>query len=67
MQKTMPLSVISRPTCVVAKLSAIAKICKYKGFHVGHYFIPMAMEVHSALKHDMDCFIKACACFFHDR
>jgi len=67
MQKTMPSNVISWPTCVVVELSTIAKFCKYKGFHVGHYFIPMAMEVYSAFMHDMDCFIKECACFFHNR
>jgi hypothetical protein len=27
----------------------------------------MTMEVHDICKHDMDCFIKECACFFHDR
>jgi len=27
----------------------------------------MAMEVHGALGHDIDCFIGECACFFHDR
>ncbi len=27
----------------------------------------MAMEVHGALECDMDCFIKECACLFHDR
>jgi hypothetical protein len=27
----------------------------------------MAMEVHSTLGHDMDRFIKECACIFHDR
>jgi hypothetical protein len=32
---------------VVAKLNTIAKIRKYKGFHEGHHFIPMAMELHN--------------------
>jgi hypothetical protein len=41
-----------------SKLSAIVKIYKYKGFHDGHHFILMAMEVHGALGCDMDCFIK---------
>jgi hypothetical protein len=27
----------------------------------------MAMEVHNALRHDMDCFIKECAFIFHNR
>ncbi len=49
------------------ELNAIAKIHKYKGLHVGHHFIPMAMEVHGTLERDMDCFVRECACFFHDR
>ncbi len=49
------------------KFNAIAKICKYKRFNEGHHFISMAMEVHDALKCDMDLFIKECACFFYDR
>jgi hypothetical protein len=67
MQETVALNVISWPTCVVAELSAIAKICKYRGLHVGHYFIPMAMEVHGALGRDMDHFISECTHFFHNR
>jgi hypothetical protein len=27
----------------------------------------MAMEVHDTPKHDMDCFIRECACLFHNR
>jgi hypothetical protein len=46
------------------KISAIAMIHKYKGLHEGHHFILMAMKVHGALGHDMDCFIKECAHFF---
>ncbi len=34
---------------------------------MGHLFIPMAMEVHNASRHDMDCFIRECTCFLHDR
>jgi hypothetical protein len=49
------------------KLSTIIKIRKYKKLHERHHFILMAMEVHSASKRDMDCFIKECARFFHDR
>jgi hypothetical protein len=60
-------NVIIQPTSVVAKLNAISKIHKYKKFHEGHHFIPMAMEVHSAPGHDMDHFIKECAHLFHDR
>ncbi len=49
------------------KFSTIVNIRKYRGFHGRHYFIPMAMEVLGAPRHDMDCFIKECACLFHDR
>jgi hypothetical protein len=61
------LSVINQPTGAIAELSTITKICKYRRLHVGHYLIPMAMEVHGAPKHDMDCFIRECAHFFHDK
>ncbi len=60
----MASSVINRPTNVVSKLSAIAKIYKYKGFHEGHHFIPMVMKVHGATRRDMDRFIKECVRFF---
>jgi hypothetical protein len=63
----MFLSVFNRLTNIVAKLNTIAKIHKYKGLHEGHHFILMAMEVHDALKCDMDHFIRYCALFFHDR
>ncbi len=43
----MASNVINRPINVVAKLNTIAKIRKYKGFHEGHHFIPMAMELHN--------------------
>jgi len=33
----------------------------------GHYFIPMAMEVHNAPGCDMDRFIRECAHLFCDR
>jgi len=52
---------------LVAKVNAIAKICKYKGLHEGHHFISMAMKVHNAPECDMDCFINECACIFHNR
>jgi hypothetical protein len=61
------LSVISSPTSATMELNAIVKIWKYKGFHMGHHFILMAMEVHNALGHDMDRFIKECVRFFHNR
>jgi hypothetical protein len=35
--------------------------------HKGHHFISMAMEVHSACRHDMDHFIKECAHIFHNK
>jgi len=66
-QKIVIMTVISWLANVITKLSAIAKICKYKRFHEGHHFIPMAMEVHNTLGRDMDHFIKECACLFHDR
>jgi hypothetical protein len=61
------LNVISRPTCVVVELNAIAKIHKYRGLHEGHHFILIALELHDAPKHDIYRFIMECACFFHDR
>jgi hypothetical protein len=60
-------NVISRLANVVVELSAIAKIRNYKKLHERHHFIPMAMEVHGAPKCDTNCFIKECACLFHDR
>ncbi len=63
----MALNVISRLESAVVELNTIANIYKYKGLHEGHHFIPMAMEVHGALGHDMDHFIKECAHLFHDR
>ncbi len=62
--KIVALNVISWPIGVDTKLSAIAKICKYRGFHEGHHFILMAMAVHSASEHDMDRFIKECVHLF---
>ncbi len=49
------------------ELSAIAKIHMYRGFHEGHYFILIAMKVQGTPVRDMDCFVKECACLFHDR
>jgi hypothetical protein len=46
--ETMVINVISQPTSVVAKLSAIAKIYKYRRFHERHHFLSMAMEVHKS-------------------
>jgi len=67
MREMVASNVINQPTGVVTKFSAIAKIHKYKGLHEGHHFILMAMEVHGALRHDMDCFIKKCAYLFHHK
>jgi len=60
-------NVINQPASVVAKFSTIVKIRKYRGFHEGHHFILMAMEVHGALGHDMDRFIMECAHLFHNK
>ncbi len=43
---TQEKNAISQLTNVVAKLNAIIKIRKCKGFHERHHFIPMAMDVH---------------------
>jgi hypothetical protein len=61
------LSVINQLTSVVAILNAIVKIHKYRRFHEGHHFILMAMEVHGKLGCDMDCFIRECVHFFHNK
>jgi hypothetical protein len=66
-QETMVANVISRLTSATIKFSATTKIHKYKGFHEGHHFISMAMEVHGALEHDMDHFIKDYVRLFHDK
>jgi hypothetical protein len=60
-------SVISRPIGTIVELSTIVKICKSRGLHEGHHFIPMAMEVHDTPKLDMNCFIRECAYLFHDK
>ncbi len=57
----MALSVNTKLLGVVAELSAIAKVCKYRGLHEEHHFIPMAMEVHNTPMCDMYCFIMKCA------
>jgi hypothetical protein len=49
------------------KFGTIVKIHKYIGFHDGHHFILMGMEVHNAPEHDMDRFIMECAHLFHNR
>jgi len=61
------MNAISQSIGVIAEVSAIAKIRKYKRLLEGHHFILMAMEVHSAPERDMDCFIRECDCLFHDR
>ncbi len=67
MQKTVALSVINQLVGAIVKLSIIAEICKYIGLREGCHFILMAMEMHNAPRHDMDGFIKKCACHFHER
>jgi hypothetical protein len=59
--------IINQLANVIAELNVITKICKYRKLHEGHHLILMAMEVHDAPRHDMDYFIKECACLFHDR
>ncbi len=66
-QKMMASNVISRPTGATVELSVIAEIYMYRRLHEGYHFILMAMEVHGAPGHDMDCFIRECACLFHNR
>jgi hypothetical protein len=66
-QEIVVLNVISQPTCAIVKLGTIIKIRKYKGFHEGHHFIPRAMEVHGAFRHNIDHFIKECVHLFHNR
>jgi hypothetical protein len=48
-------------------LVLLLKIHKYRGFHEGHHFISIALEVDGVFKCDMNCFIKECICLFHDR
>jgi hypothetical protein len=67
MQEMVVSSVISQLASATMELSALAKIRKYRGFHEGHHFILMAMEVHSAPKCNMDRFIKECAHLFHNK
>ncbi len=57
----------SRLEGVVVELNIIVKIRKYRGFHEGHHIIMIAMEVHDAPKHNMECFIRECTCLFHKR
>jgi hypothetical protein len=63
----MVASVISQLIGVATEFSTIIKIYKYKRLHKRHHFILMAMEMHSAPKHDMDHFIKECVCLFHNK
>jgi hypothetical protein len=66
-RETVASNVINQLTNVVAKFNANVKIHKYKRFHEGHHFIMMPMEVQSALRCDMDRFIRDCAYLFHDK
>jgi hypothetical protein len=43
-QEMVVLSVISRLAVAVVELNAIVNIDKYRGFHEGHHFIPMARK-----------------------
>jgi hypothetical protein len=66
-QEMVASNVISQLANAIAKLNVIVKIPKYKRFHEGHHFIPMAMEVHGTFGCHMDRFIKDCACLFHNK
>jgi hypothetical protein len=65
--KTLIINVINQPVSVNAKLKTIVKIRKYRWLCEGQHFISMVGEVHSAPRHDMDCFIKECAHLFHNK
>jgi hypothetical protein len=62
-REVVAISVINQLASAVVELSTIANICKYRRLHEGHRFNSMAMEVHGALGHDMDHFIKECVVF----
>jgi hypothetical protein len=66
-RKMLDMNVINRLIGAALKLSIVVKICKYRGFQEGHHFISMAMEMHHTPWRDMDCFIRECARFFHDK
>jgi len=66
-QETLASSVINPLVGATVEPSAITKIHKYKRIQKRHHFIPMAMEVHDALEHDMDRFIKEFVHLFHNR
>jgi len=58
--------VIIQPKGAIAKLNAIAKICKYRGFH--DKLEPFYFDGNGgAPKCDIDRFIRECAHLFHDR
>jgi hypothetical protein len=67
MGEMVALNVIIQPTSVATELNTIVNIHKYKGFHERHHFISMAMEVHGALRCDMDHFMRERTYLFHDR
>ncbi len=67
MGEMVAFSVISQPTSATMRLNAIIKIHNHGRLHEGHHIIPMAMEMHGAPKHDMDCFIKERLGLFHDK
>jgi hypothetical protein len=66
-QETVVSNVISQLIGATTKLNTIVKICKYRGLHIGHHFILMALEVHNAHRCDMGRLIKERVCIFHDR
>ncbi len=58
----MASNVINRPIGATTKFNTIVKVRKYRGLHERHHFISMGMKVHGT-----HCFIRECACLFHDR
>ncbi len=65
--ETMVTSVINQLANASVKSNTTVKIRKYGRLHKRHHFILMAMEVHGALGHDIDCFIKECVHLFYNR
>jgi hypothetical protein len=58
MREMVVWTVVSWLANAAMKFSSIVKIHKCKRLHEGHHFIPMAVEVHGAFRHDMNRFIK---------
>jgi len=65
--KIVVTNVINRLASAIAKLNTIVKIYKYKKIDEKHHFIPMSMNVHGTPRCDINCFIRECVRFFHNR